>query len=151
MSWWIARRVPSEAVGVDGRTSIHVGAATGHQIDVGRALHDHVQERLGGGVDKYFDDAIEGHVAFSREGPKFRTHIQVHVGKGMAWESQADHADIHISFNEAVERYNNIPATGFPEDGQEPWRTTPWWHHGLRAIQPHRHKCKCSSRLSIQV
>ncbi len=76
---------------------------TGHQIDVGRALHDHVQERLGDGVDKYFDDAIEGHVAFSREGHKFRTHIQVHVGKGMAWESRADHADIHISFNEAVE------------------------------------------------
>ena len=58
---------------------------TGHQIDVGRALHDHVQERLGGGVDKYFDDAIEGHVAFSREGPRFRTHIKVHVGTGMTW------------------------------------------------------------------
>ncbi len=75
---------------------------TGQQIDVGRALHDHVRERLGDGVDKYFDDAIEGHVAFSREGPRFRTHIQVHVGRGMTWESQADHADIHISFNEAV-------------------------------------------------
>ena len=76
---------------------------TGHQIDVGRALYDHVQERLGNGVDKYFDDAIEGHVAFSREGPRFRTQIRVHVGKGMTWESQADHADIHICFNEAVE------------------------------------------------
>jgi len=76
---------------------------TGHQIDVGRALCDHVQERLGDGVEKYFDSAIEAHVAFSREGPNFRTHIQVHVGRGMAWEGQADHADIHISFSEAVE------------------------------------------------
>ena len=76
---------------------------TGHQIDVGRALNDLVQERLGDSVEKYFDDAIEGHVAFAREGPKFRVNIQVHVGKGMTWESQADHVDIHISFNEAVE------------------------------------------------
>lgn len=76
---------------------------TGHQIDVGRALCDHVQERLGDGVEKYFDSAIEAHVAFSREGPNFRTHIQVHVGRGMAWEGQADHADIRISFSEAVE------------------------------------------------
>jgi ribosomal subunit interface protein len=76
---------------------------TGHQIDVGRSLHDHVQERLGDGVVKYFDGAIEGHVAFSREGPNFRTQIRVHVGKGMTWESQADNADIHISFNEAVD------------------------------------------------
>jgi len=75
---------------------------TGHQIDVGRALCDHVQERLGDGVEKYFDGAIEAHVAFSREGPNIRTHIQVHVGRGMAWEGQADHADIHISFSEAV-------------------------------------------------
>lgn len=76
---------------------------TGHQIDVGRALCDHVQERLGDGVEKYFDGAIEAHVAFSREGPNIRTHIQVHVGRGMAWEGQADHADIRISFSEAVE------------------------------------------------
>jgi len=76
---------------------------TGHQIDVGRALCDHVQERLGDGVEKYFDSAIEAHVAFSREGPNFRTHIQVHVGRGMTWEGQADHADIRISFSEAVE------------------------------------------------
>lgn len=75
---------------------------TGHQIDVGRALCDHVQERLGDGVEKYFDSAIEAHVAFSREGPNFRTHIQVHVGRGMTWEGQADHADIRISFSEAV-------------------------------------------------
>jgi ribosomal subunit interface protein len=76
---------------------------TGHQIDVGRALHDYVQERLGDGVVKYFDSAIEGHVAFSREGPNFRTQIQVHVGKGMTWESQADNADIHTSFNQALD------------------------------------------------
>jgi ribosomal subunit interface protein len=76
---------------------------TGKQIDVGEALRDHVQARLDNGVSKYFDHAIVGHVAFSREGPLYRTQIQVHVGKGMAWESHADHTDIHLSFGAAVE------------------------------------------------
>lgn len=76
---------------------------TGQQIDVGKALRDHVQDRLVNGVGKYFDHAIDGHVAFSREGPMVRTLIQVHIGKGVARESSAQNADIHISFNVAVE------------------------------------------------
>ncbi len=76
---------------------------TGKQIDVGEALRDHVRARLGDGVNKYFDHAIDGHVAFSREGSSYRTHIQVRVGKGLMWESHAEHSDIHLSFNAAVE------------------------------------------------
>ena len=38
----------------------------GQQIDVGETLRDHVQDRLINGVGKYFDHAIDGHVAFSR-------------------------------------------------------------------------------------
>lgn len=76
---------------------------TGKQIDVGEAFRDHVRDRLGNGVSKYFDHAIDGHVAFSREGSSYRTHIQVRIGKGLACESHADHADIHSSFNAAVE------------------------------------------------
>lgn len=76
---------------------------TGHQIDVGDALRDHVESRLTGSVAKYFDQAIVGHVAFSREGPLFRTHIQVRVGKGLSWESYADNAEIYVSFNQAAE------------------------------------------------
>lgn len=76
---------------------------TGQQIDVGETLRDHVQERLENGVGKYFDHAIDGHVAFSREGPNVRTLIQVHIGKGVSRESRAEHADIHMSFNAAVE------------------------------------------------
>lgn len=76
---------------------------TGQQIDVGEALRDYVQERLENGVGKYFDHAIDGHVAFSREGPMVRTLIQVRIGKGVARESRAENADIHMSFNAAVE------------------------------------------------
>ena len=46
---------------------------SGHQVEVGRGLRDYVQERLDVGVGKYFDGAIIGHVAFSREGSMYRT------------------------------------------------------------------------------
>ena len=76
---------------------------TGRQINVAETLRDYVQTRLGSGVGKYFDGAMVGHIAFSREGPLYRTDIQVRVGRGMAWESHAENADIQISFNSAVE------------------------------------------------
>ncbi len=76
---------------------------TGQQLQVGEALRDYTQTRLGDGVGKYFDGAIVGHVSFSREGPLFRTHIQVRIGKGMTWESHADAADINVSLNTAIE------------------------------------------------
>jgi len=76
---------------------------TGQQVQVGEALRDYAQTRLGEGVGKYFDGAIEGHVAFSREGPLMRTQIQVRVGKGMMWESHAEAADINVSFSSAVD------------------------------------------------
>ncbi|MFP6744408.1 MAG: ribosome-associated translation inhibitor RaiA [Alphaproteobacteria bacterium] len=75
----------------------------GQQIDIGDSLRGHVQDRLENGVSKYFDRAIDAHVAFSHEGTLFRTHIRVHVGKGLEWESHADDADIHTSFNTATE------------------------------------------------
>ena len=76
---------------------------TGQQVDVGQALREYVQTRLGNGVGKYFFGAIVGHVAFSREGAMYRTDIQVRIGRGMAWVSRADNADIHLSFNSAVD------------------------------------------------
>ena len=88
----------------DRNLSVMQITVTGHQIDVGDALRDHAQSRLSDRVAKYFDQGMVGHVAFSHEGPLFRTHIQVKVGKGLAWESYADNADIYASFNEAAER-----------------------------------------------
>ena len=78
-------------------------SVTGQQIDFGEALRGHVEKRLESCVSKYFDNAIDAQVLFSHEGSMFRTHIRVHIGKGMTWESQADEADIHASFNAAAE------------------------------------------------
>lgn len=78
-------------------------AVTGHQIDIGDALKDHVSERLEQGVSKYFSDPIDAHVTFSREGTEFRAHVSVHVGKDLFAEAEARAHDIYASFNEAAE------------------------------------------------
>ena len=78
-------------------------AVTGHQIDIGDALKDHVTERLEQGVSKYFSDPIDAHVTFSKERAMFRAHIQVHVGKDLFAEAQAEAHDVYACFNEAAE------------------------------------------------
>ena len=78
-------------------------SVTGQQIDVGEALRTHVEKRITGSVSKYFDNAINAQIVFSHEGTKIRTHVRVHVGKGMEWEGQADNMDIHVSFSAALE------------------------------------------------
>jgi len=76
---------------------------TGKQIEVGDALREHATTRLAASVSKYFEDGIEAHVAFSREGPFYRTAIRVHVGKSMAFDGRADGADAYASFAAVVE------------------------------------------------
>ncbi len=78
-------------------------SVTGQQIDFGDALRSYVEKRIASSVNKYFDNAINAHVAFSHEGSRFRANVRVHVGKGMVWESHADGMDIRLSFNTAVE------------------------------------------------
>ncbi len=94
IGWWV--------VGVWNPFVMQI-TVTGQQIDVGDALRGRVEERLSNGVSKYFDHAIDAHVAFSHEGAMFRTQIRVHVGKGLEWESHADETDIFASFGAAVE------------------------------------------------
>ena len=78
-------------------------SVTGQQIDISESLRNHVEKRIASSVSKYFDNAINAHVAFSHEGSQFRAHVRVHVGKGMEWEGHANEKDIHTCFNAAVE------------------------------------------------
>lgn len=79
-------------------------SVSGQQIDIGEAMRNQVEERIAGSVAKYFGKAIDAQIVFSLDGgSRYRTHIRVHVGKGMEWESHADDLDIHISFSAALE------------------------------------------------
>jgi len=69
---------------------------SGHQVETGSALQEHVSDRLGGIVDKYFDRAISSHVTFGKApGGNFTCDIVTHVNQGMILKSQGSAHDAH--------------------------------------------------------
>jgi len=75
---------------------------TGKQVDVGDALRSHVEDGLGTTVSKYFDNALEAAVVFSRNGQRFHTDISVHVGRGILLQGKADAEDPYHAFDLAT-------------------------------------------------
>jgi ribosomal subunit interface protein len=80
---------------------IHV---SGKQLDVGDALRGHVEERLTSAVGKYFDNPIEAHVVFSREGSGYRVDCSVNVGRGIHAQARAESVEIYAGFDGAADR-----------------------------------------------
>ena len=64
-------------------------AINGKHVDIGETLRSHVEESLNTAVAKYFENALEGTVTFSRESRLFRVDISVHAGRGMAMQGGA--------------------------------------------------------------
>ena len=76
----------------------------GQQIDVGDALREHVRQSLTNVFGKYFGDAIEGTVIFSREAHLLRASLTVHVGRGITAESEATADQPYAAFDIAADR-----------------------------------------------
>jgi ribosomal subunit interface protein len=82
---------------------MHV-TVTGKQIDVGDALRSHTQAALEDIAEKYFGNALEAHVVFSREAHLIQCDLQVHVGRGILVRSEADANEAYAAFDVAAER-----------------------------------------------
>ena len=76
---------------------------TGKRMQVGDALRQHVGDALDGIVDKYFGNAIDAEVVFSREGNRFRADVSVRVGRGIQLRSRETAADAPNAFDAAAE------------------------------------------------
>ena len=78
---------------------------SGHQMETGAALQEHVDDRLSGIVDKYFDQAISSHVTFGKApSAAFSCDIVMHVMQGLILKSQAEAHDAHQAFEGAAEK-----------------------------------------------
>jgi len=77
---------------------------TGKQIDVGDALRRHTQAAIEDIAEKYFGNALEAHVVFSREAHLIQCDLQVHVGRGILVRSEADENEAYAAFDIAAER-----------------------------------------------
>ena len=77
---------------------------SGHQVDTGDALRQHVYDRLGTIAEKYFARAISAHVTFGK-GPHdngFNCDIVAHVMQGVILKGSGSAMDAHPAFDEAA-------------------------------------------------
>jgi len=80
-------------------------SVTGKNMDVGESLTSHVQDILAPAVTKYFSQAIDASVSFSKSGHGLRADITVHPGpRGLAIQGGSDSADAYSAFDGALER-----------------------------------------------
>ncbi|MCP3731575.1 ribosome-associated translation inhibitor RaiA [Sphingomonas sp. MG17] len=80
---------------------------SGHQVDTGKAIRQHVTDRLQGIADKYFSRAISAHVTFGK-GPHdygFTCDIVAHVTQGLVLKgSHAAQQEAHLAFDGAADK-----------------------------------------------
>ena len=77
---------------------------TGRHIETGAALRTHVEDRLTGAVEKYFNRPADVHVVFSRQGYGFEANCSLHLDSGLYLNATGNDADIYTSFEQSVER-----------------------------------------------
>jgi len=76
---------------------------SGHQMDTGEALQNHVSERLTSIVDKYFSRALSANVTFGRApAGAFRCDIVMHVMQNLVLKGSADAQDAHLALDQAA-------------------------------------------------
>lgn len=76
----------------------------GKHLDVGDALRGHVEDSLKSNVKKYFTNALDGTVVFSRENRLFHVDISVHAGRGMVMKASGEAEDPYAAFDAALSR-----------------------------------------------
>lgn len=79
---------------------------SGHQVETGGALQEHVATRVTGLAERYFSRAIGAHVTFGK-GPHdhgFTCDIVAPVAHGMVLKASTKAPDAHIAFDAAADK-----------------------------------------------
>jgi len=78
---------------------------SGHQVDTGEALQEHVSDRLGAIADKYFSRALSAHATFGK-GPhdSFKCDIVAHVMQGVVLKAHGMGQEAHPAFDDAASK-----------------------------------------------
>lgn len=78
---------------------------SGHQMDTGAALQDHVSDRLNTIVEKYFGRAISSQVTFGKAPASMVScDIVTHVMQGLLLKANAVAGDAHVALDQAAEK-----------------------------------------------
>jgi ribosomal subunit interface protein len=76
---------------------------SGKQVDLSDALRTRVASSLDVIAHKYFDQAMEANVTFSRARSFFTCDINVHAGRGLMLRGEGEAGDAHAAFDDAAE------------------------------------------------
>jgi ribosomal subunit interface protein len=76
---------------------------SGKQVEMSDALRTRVSQQLDVIAGKYFDQALEAHVTFSRARSFFTCDINVHAGRGLMLRGEGEAADANAAFDDAAE------------------------------------------------
>lgn len=78
---------------------------SGHQVDTGEALREHVATRLNAAAEKYFSRALSAQVTF-RRAPHGAFHCDIiwHVMAGLILKGAGEAQDAHLCFDQAADR-----------------------------------------------
>jgi ribosomal subunit interface protein len=76
---------------------------SGKQVEMSDALRTRVSHQLDVIAGKYFDQALEAHVTFSRARSFFTCDINVHAGRGLMLRGEGEAADANAAFDDAAE------------------------------------------------
>ncbi|GAB6967961.1 ribosome-associated translation inhibitor RaiA [Komagataeibacter kakiaceti JCM 25156] len=81
---------------------MHISVA-GKQIDLSDALKHRVSAHLDRISEKYFGQAMEARVTFSRARSFFTCDINLHATRGLTLRGEGEAADAHAAFDDAAE------------------------------------------------
>jgi ribosomal subunit interface protein len=76
---------------------------SGKQVELSDALQTRVSTQLKSIAGKYFENALEAHVTFSRARSFFTCDINVHAGRGLRLRGEGEAADANTAFDDAAE------------------------------------------------
>jgi len=77
---------------------------SGKNLDVGDALRERVNARIGDALSKYFDGGFSGHMTITREGSDFRSECALHLDSKVTLRAEASAPDAYASADQAALR-----------------------------------------------
>ncbi|MEN9010555.1 MAG: ribosome-associated translation inhibitor RaiA [Yoonia sp.] len=77
---------------------------SGKQIDIGTALQTHVEQELGGIVQKYAERPTDALVVFSRDAHEYVCESTVHLSTGLTAQAKAHATEIYAAFDSCGEK-----------------------------------------------
>lgn len=77
---------------------------SGKQIDIGTALQTHVEQELGGIVQKYAERPTDALVVFSRNAHEYVCESTVHLSTGLTAQAKAHATEIYAEFDSCGEK-----------------------------------------------